>query len=106
MTGDVALFLAEAIQEAPTTRAVDPVCGMELTPDDIAARLSIDERDLAFRSSACLQRYVEKPAACGVRCMKRVVAGRMPTVTVGRVSPEVRDMTKNLAPAIAGNGVR
>jgi class 3 adenylate cyclase len=42
-------------------RAVDPVCGMQLDRTDISIRLPPEQREVAFCSVACLQRYVAAP---------------------------------------------
>jgi YHS domain-containing protein len=40
---------------------IDPVCGMELGPGEVAARLSLDGRDQAFCSEDCLRKFVRAP---------------------------------------------
>src|SRR5439155_19545467 len=39
-------------------RQVDPVCGMELGPEEPAARLAFGGREQVFCSQGCLQRFV------------------------------------------------
>ena len=42
-------------------RHVDPVCGMELGVEEVAARLSLEGQDRVFCSQECLQRFVAAP---------------------------------------------
>ncbi len=42
-------------------RLVDPVCGMELNPREVAARLSLEGQERVFCSQECLQRFVAAP---------------------------------------------
>jgi len=42
-------------------KAVDPVCHMEMNPEAVAARLSLDGRDRAFCSEQCLKMFVATP---------------------------------------------
>lgn len=42
-------------------RVVDPVCGMELGPSEIAARLTIEGEVRAFCSDGCLRKFVASP---------------------------------------------
>jgi class 3 adenylate cyclase/YHS domain-containing protein len=42
-------------------RLVDPVCGMELDPHAVSVRLTLEGREQAFCSEACLQRFVLTP---------------------------------------------
>ena len=58
---------------APPGRAVDPVCGMELDPDDAAARLLWGGEELLFCSMGCLQRFTADPERHLTR--RRVTAG-------------------------------
>jgi class 3 adenylate cyclase/YHS domain-containing protein len=66
--------LAEELEVFSTTvrrepkgpeRQVDPVCGMELRVEEIAARLSLAGRERAFCSQRCLQRFVAAPQQYG-----------------------------------------
>lgn len=43
----------------------DPVCGMELRPTEISARLSIEGREVAFCSEQCLKNFVTAPTRYG-----------------------------------------
>jgi len=44
-----------------TSRLVDPVCGMELSAGEAAARLSLEGEERVFCSQQCLQRFVSAP---------------------------------------------
>jgi YHS domain-containing protein len=44
---------------------MDPVCGMEIGREEIAARLTMDGRDFAFCSDDCLKRFVKAPSKYG-----------------------------------------
>ena len=44
-----------------TDRVLDPVCGMELRPSEITARLDVNGQMQAFCSQGCLQRFVAAP---------------------------------------------
>jgi class 3 adenylate cyclase len=57
------LVLFHARPEAGTARekSIDPVCGMELGPDEVVARLSVEGSDLVFCSDDCLRRFVVSP---------------------------------------------
>jgi adenylate cyclase len=58
---EVELFQAVPAAPRTTGRLVDPVCGMEMSPTEPAARLTLGARELAFCSAQCLQRYVAQP---------------------------------------------
>jgi class 3 adenylate cyclase len=63
---EVELFSATARREAMAAeRQVDPVCGMELRAEEVAARLSLGGRERAFCSQGCLQRFVASPQQYG-----------------------------------------
>lgn len=57
----------EARPTAPAAgpRLVDPVCGMEMAPDEVAVRLSSETGDLAFCSQTCLRRWVARSDQTG-----------------------------------------
>lgn len=40
---------------------IDPVCGIELAPAEVAARLAQEGRDFAFCSGSCLRKFVVEP---------------------------------------------
>ncbi len=58
---DLDLFEARASRVEERERAVDPVCGMELGPAEVAASLSLEGKDLAFCSEECLRLFVASP---------------------------------------------
>ena len=41
------------------TKVADPVCGMELAPAEVAARLSVEGNEQAFCSETCLRKFVQ-----------------------------------------------
>ena len=55
--------LFEARIEGPqgVDRAIDPVCGMELGPGEVAATLALEGEARAFCSDDCLRKYVSAP---------------------------------------------
>ena len=57
----VDLWEVRAAEAAAPTRLVDPVCGMELAPAEVAARLALDGRERVFCSEDCLRRFVTAP---------------------------------------------
>jgi adenylate cyclase len=58
---EIELFGVRRVQAAARDRVVDPVCGMELSPADVAARLDVGGEARAFCSAGCLQRFVATP---------------------------------------------
>ena len=42
-------------------RVRDPVCGIEMAPTDVAARLVVKGRELAFCCERCLRAFLEAP---------------------------------------------
>jgi adenylate cyclase len=65
LAGEVGLFeaVARTVDEVPerSQRSQDPVCGMELRPEEVVARLSIDGTERSFCSDECLRRFVAAP---------------------------------------------
>jgi adenylate cyclase len=59
------LFEARARGPKPTAKVIDPVCGMELAPAEVAARLSVEGHERAFCSDTCLRMFVEAPEKYG-----------------------------------------
>jgi class 3 adenylate cyclase/YHS domain-containing protein len=55
------LFEARARGRKSTAKVIDPVCGMELAPAEVAARLSVEGSERAFCSETCLRMFVEAP---------------------------------------------
>jgi class 3 adenylate cyclase/YHS domain-containing protein len=58
---ELELFEARPRAVGPTEKAVDPVCGMELSPAEVAARLALEGKERAFCSEECLRRFVAAP---------------------------------------------
>jgi len=58
---EVELFEVRSATAPVSGRVVDPVCGMELGPSEIAARLVLEGHERAFCSEECLRRYVAAP---------------------------------------------
>lgn len=61
VAAEIELFRVRRAQAAPRDRLVDPVCGMELGPGDVAARLDVGGGTKVFCSAGCLQRFVAAP---------------------------------------------
>ncbi len=61
VTRPVELFEARASSTKLHARAVDPVCGMELGPAEVRARLAVGSRERVFCSEECLRRYAAAP---------------------------------------------
>jgi YHS domain-containing protein len=55
------LFEARPRRAEATAKAIDPVCGMEVSSDAVAARLSLEGQDRAFCSEQCLRIFVATP---------------------------------------------
>jgi len=62
LTGEMGLFeaVARTAKELPE-RSQDPVCSMELQPEEVVARLSIEGTERSFCSDDCLRRFVAAP---------------------------------------------
>ena len=58
---EVVVFEARMAGKTPSNRETDPVCGMELGPGEVAARLTWDGTDRAFCSDDCLKKFVRDP---------------------------------------------
>jgi YHS domain-containing protein len=58
---DVAVYRVRRPRADALERYVDVVCGMELRPDEVSARLDVGSRTQVFCSSECLQRFVAAP---------------------------------------------
>jgi len=61
LVDELELFEARPRRAEATAKAVDPVCGMDLDPAAVAARLSLEGRDRAFCSDQCLRMFVATP---------------------------------------------
>jgi len=57
----LALFEARPVGAEEREKAVDPVCGMELGPGEVAATLTMEGEERAFCSDECLRRFVAAP---------------------------------------------
>ena len=55
------LFEARPVGAEEREKAVDPVCGMELGPGEVAATLTMEGEERAFCSDECLRRFVAAP---------------------------------------------
>src|SRR5256712_2531811 len=55
------LFAARPAEATARERLVDQVCGMELRPTEVAARLALEGKEFAFCSQECLRRFVVAP---------------------------------------------
>ena len=60
ITEPVEVWDATSTTAGTRARLVDPVCGMELSPEEVSVRLSSDAGEVAFCSQACLRRYVAR----------------------------------------------
>jgi class 3 adenylate cyclase len=58
---ELELFEARPRAVPATEKAVDPVCGMELSPAEVAARLALEGKERVFCSEECLRRFVATP---------------------------------------------
>jgi adenylate cyclase len=61
ITEEVEVYEVRRIQAGPRHRLVDPVCGMELGPTEVTARLDVGGGTRVFCSAGCLQRFVAAP---------------------------------------------
>jgi len=61
LASELVLFEARPAGAAGREKHVDPVCGMEMTPDEVAARLTLDGVEHCFCSDDCLRKYVAAP---------------------------------------------
>ena len=61
LADEVVLFEARPSSPEGEEKAIDPVCGMELRPTEVAARLSLEGRERAFCSDECLRQFVASP---------------------------------------------
>jgi class 3 adenylate cyclase/YHS domain-containing protein len=65
VTEAVELFEVRKVGAKPQHKLVDPVCGMELDPAEVAARLILEGSEIVFCSERCLRRFAagEPPPA-------------------------------------------
>jgi class 3 adenylate cyclase len=57
------LYRAENAEPTPSARQTDPVCGMQLRDDEIAARMTVGDEEHVFCSTRCLQIYATRTSA-------------------------------------------
>jgi class 3 adenylate cyclase/YHS domain-containing protein len=55
------LFEVRPRREGPATKIIDPVCGMELGEEEVAARLTLEGVERSFCSDNCLRQFVAAP---------------------------------------------
>ena len=61
LADELELFEARPRVVETTTKAVDPVCGMELSQAEVAARLALEGKERVFCSEGCLRQFVATP---------------------------------------------
>jgi len=62
LADDIELFqVLRRAGQGGKQRQVDPVCGMELGVEEVAAKLSLEGQERVFCSQECLQRFVAAP---------------------------------------------
>jgi len=61
IANDIEVLEVRPAAGAAAARAVDPVCGMELGPGEVAAHLTLDGHEQCFCSESCLRRFVASP---------------------------------------------
>ena len=61
LADELEVFEAHRSRAEAAEKAIDPVCGMEMNPEAVAARLSLEGRDRAFCSEQCLRVFVARP---------------------------------------------
>jgi YHS domain-containing protein len=65
LASELVLFEARAAGAKSREQYIDPVCGMEMGPEEVAARLTLEGVERAFCSDECLRRYVASPERYG-----------------------------------------
>ncbi len=65
LTEDVDMFEVHPDNVLRGERARDPVCGMEMAPDQVAATLVVNGQQLAFCCPKCLRLFLEAPHTAG-----------------------------------------
>jgi class 3 adenylate cyclase/YHS domain-containing protein len=61
LAAEVDVFEVRAVNPVELDRVADPVCGMELGPQEIAALLTVDGHEHVFCSDDCLRKFVKAP---------------------------------------------
>ena len=59
------LFVARPVGHARAEKTIDPVCGMELVAEEVAARLTLEGAERCFCSDDCLRQFVAAPERYG-----------------------------------------
>src|SRR5262249_43544632 len=62
---ELELFEVRSNDAAGGERARDPICGIEMAPTEIAARLTVGGREVAFCCDKCARLYLEAPRHTG-----------------------------------------
>jgi class 3 adenylate cyclase len=57
------LYRADRAESTPNPHRTDPVCGMQLRDDEIAARMMVGDEEHVFCSTHCLQIYATRTSA-------------------------------------------
>ena len=65
LSGKFELFEARGAGAPQAERAVDPVCGTELSAGEVAATLAIEGSEQSFCSESCLRKFVVAPEQYG-----------------------------------------
>jgi class 3 adenylate cyclase len=65
LAAEVEVFEARLATGEAGEKVIDPVCGMEIGPKEVAARLSLGGQEQAFCSDDCLQKFVTSPEKYG-----------------------------------------
>ena len=58
---EVELFTARPVAGGARAKVIDPVCGMEIGEEEVAARLALDGKERPFCSDDCLRLFVANP---------------------------------------------
>jgi len=61
LADELELFEARPRVVETTAKAIDPVCGMELSAAEVAARLGLEGKERVFCSEGCLRQFVATP---------------------------------------------
>lgn len=65
LADEIVLFEAQPSTSEDEEKMIDVVCGMELRPAEVAARLSLEGQERAFCSDECLRQFVASPEKYG-----------------------------------------
>ncbi len=61
LASELVLYEARRAGVEGREKHVDPVCGMEMTPEEVAARLTLEGEQHCFCSDDCLRQFVAAP---------------------------------------------